>query len=43
MPPLIYILGKPNATSRTVLMNIDALNLTPPVVTSEPQFRTLSQ
>ena len=33
------ILGKPNATSRTVLMNIDALYLTPQVVTSKPQFK----
>ena len=32
------ILGKPNAASRTVLMNIDALYLTPPVVTSKSQF-----
>ena len=33
------ILGKPNAASRTVLMNIDALYLTPQVVTSKPQFQ----
>ena len=33
------ILGKPNAASRTVLMNIDALYLTPPVVTSKLQFQ----
>ena len=42
MPPLYKIcniLGKPNATSRTVLMNIDSLYLTLSVVTSKPQFQ----
>ena len=31
--------GKENAAPRTVLMNIDALCLTHPVVTSKPQFQ----
>ena len=33
------ILWKLNAASRTILMNIDALYLTPPVVTFKPQFQ----
>ena len=37
---LRYTFGQPNAALRTVLMNIlDALYLTPPVVTSKPQFQ----
>ena len=36
---IFNILGKLNAASRTVLMNIDALYLTPPVVTFKPQFQ----
>ena len=37
---VIYnILWKPNAASRTVLMNIDAMFLTPQIVTSKPQFK----
>ena len=36
---IFNILGNLNAASRTVLMNIDALYLTPPVVTSKPQFQ----
>ena len=37
---VIYnILWKPNVASRTVLMNIDALFLTPQIVTSKPQFK----
>ena len=36
---LCNISAKLNAASRTVLMNIDALHLTPPVVTFKPQFQ----
>ena len=37
---VIYsILWKPNAASRTILMNIYALFLTPQIVASKPQFK----